>query len=178
MKKLLLAIAMIAITTTSFAQKSEREQKREARQQATEAQMKAALASQNFTFTPYFFTPPYQSSMPLTYGPANYVEVYPSNLSLMLPFTVGTPNPMPNIRKLTLDNVKYTYSVKLSDNGRYIVIINLVNVSNINVGPNLQLQNINLTLHFDISAISGQTFLTVSPDFGPSTSYSGTVTAN
>lgn len=178
MKKLFLAIALVAMTSAAMAQTSNSAAQREARQRAVVAKLTNAILTQNFTFTPYSFTPAYSSAILLNGGPINYVDVAPGNLSLMIPFTVGTPAPLPVIRQLLLESVSYTSTVKEVENGRYIVVIWLTNVSNVNVGPNMKLQNINLTLHFDISPSNGQTFLTISPDFSAASSYSGTVSAN
>lgn len=184
MKKFILAIALVALTGAAMAQKAQksaREQARAARQVEMTDQLKAALAAQAFTFTPFTYTAPYQGIVTLNSGAQTYLEVYPQDISVMIPFAVGVPSPMSQRQTtmLNMPSVPYTYSVKATNDNRYIVTIWLKDVSSENFGAtNMALQGMNLMLHFDISAFSGQTTLTITPDFAPASIYTGIVRPN
>ncbi len=187
MKKLLLAIATLVIcgavsvlaayTTSNSSNNPKTQQRKEARaqkQQMVTEQLKAALASQSFTFSPTSYTLPYQSPVMLySQSGTYYLSFYPESLDIMLPFELHQGEKFNFDSSLTPYSDYLVKSTKTAD--YYTVTATLNNVSNMGFDSNLSNADFNVDIHLSVSAVSGTAFLTLTPDFSPAVTYQGSI---
>ncbi len=158
----------------SNPKQEERRAKREARKALAVDQMKAALAQQSFDFSPLSYSLPYGNTVMLnsTYG-LNYLDFTPENLDVNLPFELQ------NNQKFNLDSqlTPYDdYTVKMDKDGMNCTITaELNNVSSNSFNAPLSSQGINLDIHISVNLLTGNAYLTITPDFSPAVTYQGTV---
>lgn len=182
MKKLFLAVVLVALTGSAFAQTKAdvRKEKREARVEQTIAQLKAAVVGQNFTFIPTTMMLAYKD--PINLGSTSmtpFVDIAPGDMTVNLPFSMQMFQPNSKVFDLYLPGVPYTYSVKQGQGNTYNIVMNLTNVSNQGgFKPSISTQNINLGIHLSVDVRSGYATMTVTPDFGAPTVYTGTIAPN
>lgn len=182
MKKLILAVAILALTSTAlFAQtKDARQDAREQKMAQTIDVMKAALATQNFTFLPSQMDLAYRGPIQLnnfTYSP--YLDLGPTSAAVNLPYSLQNTPPRSRIFDLYMPSVPYKYSVKAGANNTMYVMVSFTNVSNQNANfMPMQTQSMNLILHFTINTLTGYTTMTLIPDFAAPITYTGTVAPN
>lgn len=181
MKKLIIAALLLASTSiVVMAQTDAREKARQERITKSIDQMKAALATQNFTFMPYQMQLAYSNPVELnSLAITPYIDLSMQSLTLNVPFSLQMFQPNAKVFDLYLTNVPYKYTVKSDGNNTYYVTVILRNVANNNITFNpVATQDMNLTIHFTIDVKSSYTTATIVPDFGAATSYTGTVSPN
>ncbi len=178
MKKLLILLSalvlsgtMIAVTANTTA--SDRKAKREAREVQNIGEMKAALATQSFTFYPNSYTLPYQNPVE-TYGTTDlYLVFYPEDIDINLPFEVNQG------KEFRFDSqfVKYQdYKVAATkQTNSYIVTAHLSNVSNMGIDADLTNQAMNIGIHINVNVATGSAYMTLTPDFSAAVTYRGTI---
>lgn len=182
MKKMMIAVLLFAVSaTTAMAETHEqREAAREKRMAQQVEVMKAALASQNFSFLPSQMDMAFRSPVQLyklQFSP--YFDVLPSYVSVNLPYSLQNTPPVSRIFDLYMPMCQpYTYSVKAGEGNIYYVMIGLRNASNQNATfMPLQTQNFNLNIHMTINVASGYTTMILTPDFAAPITYTGVTTA-
>lgn len=165
-----------SVSTKSNPKAAARKEKREARQQQAIDIMKAALATQTFTFYPSSYTLPYQNTVEVYDRSDLYLSFYPENLDISLPFELQ------NDKEFLFDAslVNYSdYSVKATKHpNNMIITAQLNNVSNTGFDSNFDNQNMNLGIHMSLNLATGSSFLTITPDFSAAVTYIGRVIAN
>ncbi len=185
MKKLLIVLSIVITSFTALAfatpttstlddTPQERKAKRHAAEEASVGEMKAALAEQSFVFYPTSYTLPYQDPV-MVYNRTNlYLNFYPTDLDINLPFQFQTG------RAIDFDAalIKYSdYTVKAAgkDGVNFIVTAELNNVSNTSFSAGFEDQDVNLDIHILINVASRVAFLTITPDFSAAVTYQGTI---
>lgn len=182
MKKLILSVALVALTGVATMAQTAKDVRDEARQvritEVVEA-MKSALATQNFMFIPSQLQLAYQGPINLgnlTFAP--YLEAWGKSLAVNLPYSLQNMAPNSKIFDLYMPNVPYTYSVKQGNGYTYYVTIGLRNVANQNAGfMPIQTQSMNMTIHMTINIINGYTTMTIVPEFAAPVTYFGTTSS-
>ena len=182
MKKMIFAVALVALTATAaVAQTTEqRDAMREKRMTAQVDAMKAALATQNFSFVPNTMDLSFQGVTQLyNLQFAPYFDVLPSYLSINMPYSLQNTPPVSRIFDLYMPSCQpYTYTVKAGEGTTYYVTIGLRNVSNQNSAfMPMQTQNFNLNIHMTINAATGYSTVVFTPDFAAPIVYTGVTTA-
>ncbi len=186
MKKFLIAFCALvasstmafvfASTTSSSPTKEERQTQREARRAEAIDQMKAALATQSFTFYPTSYTLPYQN-MVMTYDRTDvYLALYPTNMDISLPFEINQGREFLFTSQLTPYQDYKVKATKSSNN--FIVSFQLENVSNSGMNTNFDTQSMNLGVHIMVNVLTGSAFMTITPDFSAAVTYEGNIVAN
>ncbi len=188
MKKPILTILTLLLTTalvfavansassSASTQAAQRKAKREAREQTAIDNMKAALATQTFTFYPNSYTLPYQNPVQIFDRSDLYMSFYPEDLDISLPFELQ------NDKEFTFDAslLPYTdYAVKATKHpNNFIITAKLTNVSNTGFDSDFENQNMNIGIHIALSLSTGSAFVTLTPDFSAAVTYEGRIIAN
>lgn len=176
MKKSLLILSLILVATTSFAQggRAERKAKQAAEQAKFDAQMVAAIESGSFTFVAEYMNQNFGENYPIN-GPYTRFYIVPGQLNVLLPYFTST-QPMA-VAPLSIDfsatQFKYSYTLR---KGMYYAKIVVNNV--INNQANNKVQSGRYVFEFEISPITGNAFLTVTPNYNASINYTGIVRPN
>ncbi len=190
MKRLIIVMAAIALSISAFAisktnpseaqerlTPQERKAKREAAQEAAIGEMKAAIAEQSFVFYPTSYTLPYQNPV-MTYDRSDlYLNIYPEDLDINLPFKL-LQSRASDFDASLVDYSDYTVKAAGKDGVNFIVTLQLNNVSNTNFSASFDDQDINLNIHLHVNVSNRVAFLTITPDFSPSITYQGTIALN
>lgn len=159
----------------SFAQnfetiKQEREARRAAREQAFEAQLMKAVADKNFTFIAQSMQPAIGLNTMLN-PTSSYITVYPKFMDVILPSQSLNMN---YISPLDLDLYvqQYSYNYNIS-NGYIYLQISFQNA--LGEKPMVYSNNFTYMFHFTINVATGNTTLTVIPNYSAPIIYSGSI---
>lgn len=177
MKKLFLALVMVATMGSAMAQnmtkQQERAQIRTERQEAYEQSLQQATLGRNITFTAQYMQPTFTAQVQV--GPIdNFLTIYPSYIDCQLPYTAmysGLPIPP------ELDFMSPTYKYTATRVGNmWHVIISVDNVTGPEALQEYPFSAYEMTLSF--SATNGNATLTVTPQDTTPITYVGSVRAN
>ncbi len=186
MKKTLIILASAILCTTvcvaavssarSVVKAQERKEIRAQKQQQEIEKLKAALAQRTFNFYATSYSFPYKNPILLTSGMQYFLDFYPQDVDIYLPFEL---NQSPAFTFDTSLQPYTNFQIKESTDKRdpytYIITAQLRNVSNNGIDITMQNQNINLGLHLSVNIATGNAYLTLTPDFSPAVTYQGIV---
>lgn len=177
MKKLLLVLIIALLVTTVNAQNSPRQQrkaKRAAQAVSYDSLLTAAIKNSSFTFTAEYMSQDFGQKYPIS-GPYTTLWVMPEQFSVLLPyFTDSQPSMVaPQSIDFSVQNFKYSYK---EVGGMYYVKIIAPNA--VNNQSNNKMQNGRYIFNLEISPVTGNAFLTVTPNYNASISFTGIISPN
>lgn len=179
MKKLtLIALLVLLTATTAFAQ-SKAKERREARLKANEKEYNAvlvkAIEQSSFSFTAEYWSLNIGENYPIT-GPYQLFFINGKELRVLLPYTSSSQPSAVTPQSFDFSTTDFTYKVTITKSGMYKVNIVANNV--INNQAYDKTQNHKYVFNFEISAVTGRSFLTITPNYSAPITYTGSTSAN
>lgn len=177
MKNLFAIIALVLFSTSAIAQTSRAEQ-RKALQAAESAKFDAsmvdAIQSGSFTFVAEYASPTLGNNYPIN-GPYTRFFIAPEQMNVLLPYYTSTQPTAIAPLSIDFSATEFKYSYKLRK-GMYYVTVTANNV--LNNQANNKVQSGRYAFSFEISPITGNAFLTVTPNYNATINYTGIVRPN
>lgn len=177
MKKLLITLTLVLISSIAFAQPTP-EQQRKAREKIAKARfdtsMVRAIESGSFTFTAENVSVNLGDNYPIN-GPYTIFFITPFEMKVLLPYYTATQPIEVAPMAIDFSTAEYKYSFR-ERGGMYYVKVAVNNVTNNQETD--KVQNGRYVFNFEISPITGNTFLTVTPNYNATINYTGFVRPN